>query len=176
MVEFCERCRGFGGFSLEYIERETLQQNKILRVIKKNVVKNCLEMLAETDNENDDFEKFSEQFCKCVSVLAEEMWFTHYEECCLSTVCFVGLLVGVALFLLSSAWSWASVVCVVRSFVAGLAVSLHQGSWVLLVVRPAAHKVASQRVPCRAILCRVSQVVSFVRMLLSLLVLVASMR
>ena len=30
------------------ISRETLQQNRILRVIKKNLVKNCLEMLAET--------------------------------------------------------------------------------------------------------------------------------
>ena len=35
------------------ILRENLQQNKILRVIKKNLVKNCLEMLGKTANEND---------------------------------------------------------------------------------------------------------------------------
>ena len=29
------------------ISRETLQQNKILRVIKKNLVKKCLDMVAE---------------------------------------------------------------------------------------------------------------------------------
>jgi HSP90 family molecular chaperone len=29
------------------ISRETLQQNKTLRVIKKNSVKECLEMIAE---------------------------------------------------------------------------------------------------------------------------------
>ena len=39
---------------------ETLQQNKILRVIKKNLVKKCLEMLAETAEKKDKFTKFSE--------------------------------------------------------------------------------------------------------------------
>ena len=34
---------------------ETLQQNKILRVIKKNLVKKCLEMLAEITEKNDPF-------------------------------------------------------------------------------------------------------------------------
>ena len=63
MVAFCERCRGFGGSFLN-ITRETRKQNKILRIIKKNIVKNCLEMLAETANENDDYKKFSEQFGK----------------------------------------------------------------------------------------------------------------
>ena len=41
---------------------ETLQQNKILRVIKKNLVKKGLEMLAETTEKKDKFTKFSEQF------------------------------------------------------------------------------------------------------------------
>ena len=50
-------------FSLN-ISRETLQQNKILRAIKKNLVKNCLEMLAETAEKKDDHTKFSEQFGK----------------------------------------------------------------------------------------------------------------
>merc|ERR550534_1930965 len=37
------------------ISRETLQQNKILRVIKKNLVKKCLEMFAEIAEKKDDY-------------------------------------------------------------------------------------------------------------------------
>merc|ERR1711934_1004101 len=46
------------------ISRETLQQNKILRVIKKNLVKKCLEMFAEITEKKDDYKKFYEQFSK----------------------------------------------------------------------------------------------------------------
>merc|ERR1711959_371906 len=46
------------------ISRETLQQNKILRVIKKNLVKKCLEMFAEIGEKKDDYKKFYEQFSK----------------------------------------------------------------------------------------------------------------
>jgi len=46
------------------ISRETLQQNKILRVIKKNLVKKCLEMFAEIAEKGDDYKKFYEQFGK----------------------------------------------------------------------------------------------------------------
>jgi len=46
------------------ISRETLQQNKILRVIKKNLVKKCLEMFTEITEKKDDYKKFYEQFAK----------------------------------------------------------------------------------------------------------------
>ncbi|KAF4747124.1 heat shock protein 90, partial [Perkinsus olseni] len=47
------------------ISRETLQQNKILRVIKKNLVKKCLQLFEEMANEKpDDYKIFYEQFSK----------------------------------------------------------------------------------------------------------------
>merc|ERR1719305_768244 len=46
------------------ISRESLQQNKILRVIKKNLVKKCLEMFAELAEKKDDYVKFYEQYSK----------------------------------------------------------------------------------------------------------------
>merc|ERR1711964_391020 len=46
------------------ISRETLQQNKILRVIKKNLVKKCMEMFNEISEKKDDYKKFYEQFGK----------------------------------------------------------------------------------------------------------------
>ena len=46
------------------IARRTLQQNKILRVIKKNFVKTCLEMYAELAEKNDN-KQFYEPFGKC---------------------------------------------------------------------------------------------------------------
>ena len=46
------------------ISRETLQQNRILKVIKKNVVKKCLDMFAEIAVNQEDYKKFYEQFSK----------------------------------------------------------------------------------------------------------------
>merc|ERR1712046_24852 len=46
------------------ISRETVQQNKILRVIKRNLVKKCLEMFTEITEKADDYKKFYEQFGK----------------------------------------------------------------------------------------------------------------
>ena len=46
------------------ISRETLQQNKILRVIKKNLVKKCLDMFADLADDADKYGKFYEAFGK----------------------------------------------------------------------------------------------------------------
>ena len=47
------------------ISGETLLQDKIMRVIKKNQVKKYLEILAEIAELKDDYEKFYEQYGKC---------------------------------------------------------------------------------------------------------------
>lgn len=46
------------------ISREFLQQNKILKVIKKNITKKALEMFAELSENAEDYKKFYEQFGK----------------------------------------------------------------------------------------------------------------
>merc|ERR1712008_541137 len=54
------------------LSRETVQQNKSLRMIRKNLVKQCVEMFAEIAEKEKDYLQFYEVFGNCLNTGVQE--------------------------------------------------------------------------------------------------------
>lgn len=62
------------------ISREMLQQSKILKVIRKNLVKKCIELIEDLTEDKDNYKKFYEQFAKNLKVRIARLFLAKLQR------------------------------------------------------------------------------------------------